>query len=224
MNTKFVTTLRVLILCLMAVLTTAVVVLTTTYSHQQPAPKPVNKPSLNSTMMNSQLEWKGLIEAFKVTKFESPLPGLRSGTILPGEHFPDLGQKHVEVGTRITYNSNPPTSGSHYPFPAPWGIYKQAPVDEFLVHNLEHGGIVISYNPNRIKGQELEKLKTQARSLSKFNGRIIVAPRPNLDTPMALTAWNYLKKLDRYDPKMVKLFYDTHIARGPECFEGLCPL
>jgi hypothetical protein len=168
--------------------------------------------------------WKGLIEQFAVT------PGLpltpqaqRPVTVLPGRRFPDLGREHLVVGTPITYNSNPPTSGPHYPYPAGWGIYKNPPADEFLVHNLEHGGIIISYNPNRIKGQELQRLQAQARSLSKINPRIIVVPRRNLDKAIALTAWNYLQKLDRYDPIAVKAFYNAHIARGPECDEkGRC--
>ncbi|MBD2451589.1 DUF3105 domain-containing protein [Nostoc sp. FACHB-152] len=174
-------------------------------------------------MTNSTLQWNGLIEPFPVLKLESPLPGVHPGTVLPGIRFPDLGQQHVEIGTSVTYNSNPPTSGPHYPYPAPWGIYIYPPADEFLVHNLEHGGVIISYNPKQIKGQELVQLRQQARSLSNFNGRIIVTPQLNLDTPIALTAWNYLQKLDRYSSTAVKIFYDTHIARGPECQQGLCP-
>lgn len=190
-------------------------------SHE-PSPQPSTSPT-SSSIMSPTLERKGLIEPFTVTTLESPLPGLYPGTILPGTRFPDLGQQHVPVGTSVTYNSNPPTSGPHYPYWAAWGIYKNPPADEFLVHNLEHGGVIISYNPNQINGQELEQLRQQARSLSRFNPRIILTPRPNLDTAIALTAWNYLKKLDHYDSATVELFYDTHIARGPECLEGLCP-
>lgn len=186
------------------------------------SPQRITTPT-SSSIMSSTPEWKGLIEPFTVTTPESPLPGLYPGTILPGMHFPDLGQEHVSVGTLVTYNSNPPTSGPHYPYPAGWGIYKNPPADEFLVHNLEHGGVIISYNPNQIKGQELEQLRAQARSLSTFNPRIILTPRLNIDTAIALTAWNYLQKLDRYDSTAVKVFYDTHIVRGPECMEGLCP-
>jgi hypothetical protein len=43
------------------------------------------------------------------------------------------------------------------------------------------------------------------------------------ETAIFLTAWGYVQKLDRYEPAEVKAFYDTHIARGPECQEGLCP-
>lgn len=190
---------------------------------QVPSSQPSTTPTLISTMVSPNVKWKGLSEAFTVTTLESPLPSLSPGTILPGTHIPDLGQRHVAVGTPITYNSNPPTSGPHYPYPAGWGIYRNPPANEFLVHNLEHGGIIISYNPDRIKGQELERLRAQARSLSTFNPRVIVVPWQNLDTPIVLTAWAYLQKLDGYDSTAVKLFYDTHIARGPECQDGLCP-
>lgn len=168
-------------------------------------------------------EWQGLTEPFRVTTLESPLPPLPPGTILPGTHFPDLGQEHVPVGTQVTYNSNPPTSGPHYPYPVAWGIYKEPPADEFLVHNLEHGGINISYNPDQIMGQKLERLQIQARELGTFNPRLVVTPRENLDTVISLTAWGYLENLDQHDPAAVKVFYDTHIARGPECQDGLCP-
>lgn len=209
-----------LVLCLLCT-----IAITITFGGM-PGNSQTSQPSPTSTsgsMINPTLEWKGLIEPFVVTTAKSPLPGLYPGTILPGIRFPDQGQQHVDVGTSVTYNSYPPTSGPHYRYPAGWGIYKNPPADEFLVHNLEHGGVIISYNPKQIKGQELQQLRQQARSLSNFNPRVIVTPRLNLDAAVALTAWNYLQKLDRYNSKAVKVFYDTHIARGPECQEGLCP-
>ncbi|WP_156815573.1 DUF3105 domain-containing protein [Pseudanabaena sp. PCC 6802] len=164
-------------------------------------------------------------ERFEVTTQGNSLPPLKAGVTLPGTIFPNLGQQHILEGQRVTYNSNPPTSGSHYATPASWGIYiKEPPVDEQLVHNLEHGGIIISYNPQLIKSEDLEKVKAQARELRTVNPRIIVTPRPNLDSAIALTAWGYLQKLQSYDPVLIKTFYDAHIARSPECQNGLCPI
>jgi hypothetical protein len=211
-----------LVLCLICA-TTIALLFGNMPANSHESPSQPSSASTSSLMRNSIQEWKGLIEPFLVLTPESPLPGLYPGTILPGIRFPDLGQQHVEVGTSITYNSNPPTSGTHYPYPAAWGIYKDPPADGFLVHNLEHGGVIISYNPKRIKDQELSQLRQQVRSLSNFNGRIILTPRLNLDTAIALTAWNYLQELDRYNSTAIKVFYDTHIARGPECQQGLCP-
>ncbi|WP_416290380.1 DUF3105 domain-containing protein [Nostoc sp. UHCC 0251] len=42
-------------------------------------------------------------------------------------------------------------------------MYKDTPADGFLVHNLEHGGVTISYNPKQIKDQD--KFKNQSRFL-----------------------------------------------------------
>src|SRR5438128_329499 len=45
--------------------------------------------------------------------------------------------KHVAVGTPVTYDSNPPSSGEHYPY---WAAFKAfpKPVDpRFWVHDLE---------------------------------------------------------------------------------------
>lgn len=65
---------------------------------------------------------------------------------LPGEQLSDLGREHVAPGTKVDYNSNPPTSGNHY---ADWirkGVYDQPKEDGYLIHSLEHGYIIMSYN------------------------------------------------------------------------------
>src|SRR3990167_1768373 len=38
--------------------------------------------------------------------------------------YPIIGREHISQGTAVsTYNSNPPSSGSHWPSPAKNGIY-----------------------------------------------------------------------------------------------------
>src|SRR6185369_4191590 len=65
----------------------------------------------------------------------------------PGiETFADEGNTHVPVGTVITYNTDPPTSGNHYPDPQPGGFYATPIAPGFLVHTMEHGGIIIYYD------------------------------------------------------------------------------
>jgi len=65
---------------------------------------------------------------------------------LPGEALSDLGQDHITDIAEVQYNSNPPTSGSHFPVWAKPGIYNQVISDGYLIHSLEHGYINISYN------------------------------------------------------------------------------
>ena len=64
-----------------------------------------------------------------------PLSGLVGrGPAARGQQFPNQGQEHVNPGQpHAAYNSNPPTSGPHYPDPLRWGVYDTPQPDEALV-------------------------------------------------------------------------------------------
>lgn len=64
----------------------------------------------------------------------------------PGEEVPGMGREHTKDITGIEYNSNPPTSGQHFPVWAKKGVYDRVISDGYLIHSLEHGYVVISYN------------------------------------------------------------------------------
>ncbi|MBD1913993.1 MULTISPECIES: DUF3105 domain-containing protein [unclassified Leptolyngbya] len=174
--------------------------------------------------VNGLKEQPGKIESFVVDSPGTPLPPQPQNTDLPGDEIPLLEASHIPPEERATYNSNPPTSGAHYTVEAIWGIHNQAPADEQLVHNLEHGGIVISYNPAQVGWWTLRRLRGQIRNLSQVNPRLVLTPREDLDAAIALTSWGYLEKLDSYDPDAIEAFYDAHIGRGPECQDGQCPI
>ena len=63
-----------------------------------------------------------------------------------GTNFPIAGRDHVDEGTRITYDTVSPTSGNHWPTPAQCDFYEDTLPNEQIVHNMEHGQIVVSYN------------------------------------------------------------------------------
>lgn len=67
---------------------------------------------------------------------------------LPGEQVADLGQEHVTDISGVVYNSNPPTSGKHFPVWAKKGVYDRIISDGHLIHSLEHGYVVVSYDCN----------------------------------------------------------------------------
>jgi hypothetical protein len=66
---------------------------------------------------------------------------------LPGAKFDDQGNAHIQMVTEAhpPYNSDPPTSGPHLPYIAPWGIHTEPIPRELQVHNLEDGGVVVQY-------------------------------------------------------------------------------
>jgi hypothetical protein len=133
---------------------------------------------------------------------------------LPGQTFENQGQKHIAQGStdHIVYNSNPPTSGDHWPQPAAWGKYDTTLPDEELVHNLEHGGIWISYNPKKVDQATIDQLNDFAQRYQL----IIVEPREKDDSAIALAAWTHLENMDSYDETTILKFITAYYNQGPE--------
>ena len=51
---------------------------------------------------------------------------------------------------------------------------------------------------------------------NEASGKKIMMPRSNMDTPIALTSWTYLMKLDKVDAEKIKEFIEINNDRGPE--------
>ncbi len=133
-----------------------------------------------------------------------------------GTKIGEMGRRHIAVGeAHEAYNSNPPTSGPHYAEQHEWGVYDQPAEEEQFVHNLEHGGILFLYKD--LDAETLPRLKGLVEDLEKINGRVLMAPYPKLqDARIALTAWEWLDKLQSYDEKRIRDFFTAHVDRGPE--------
>lgn len=129
-----------------------------------------------------------------------------------GQTIENQGQEHIPDGSEHPpYNSNPPTSGPHYTKPADWGVYDKQLPDEQLIHNLEHGGIWISYKDVD------EETKQKLEIIGKSNrGSVVVAPRPTNDTKIALASWTRLEKLDAYDEAKILEFIKGNKNKSPE--------
>ena len=129
-----------------------------------------------------------------------------------GESFENQGQTHIEPGaTHDPYNSNPPTSGPHYAQPTNWGIYSTPLKDEQAIHNLEHGGIWISYKDID------EQTKSQLEAIAKANsGSVILSPRSNNDAKITLSSWLRQTKLDNYDEAKILEFIKANKNKSPE--------
>lgn len=69
---------------------------------------------------------------------------------LPGQVVPELGRDHVTDIAGAAYNSNPPTSGSHFPVWAKPGVYDRLISDGYFLHSMEHGYIIIWYDCSRL--------------------------------------------------------------------------
>lgn len=137
-----------------------------------------------------------------------------------GEDFsrevPHEGATHVTEGQKVTYRSNPPTSGDHWPDPLRDGIYEEEKPDEAIVHSMEHGRAWISYRP-----AISSEIKESLRAIAKREARVILTPRAANTTDIALAAWNRLDTFDlnangSFDENRVKDFIRRYRDKGPE--------
>jgi len=131
----------------------------------------------------------------------------RAQANLPGTQFPDQGNRHIASAEtpHEPYNSEPPTSGPHLPYIAPWGVHTRPIVRELQVHNLEDGGVMVQYNcecPALV-----EKLKAIVQRYDRF---VILAPYPGMKSTIALTAWTRLETLDELDEARVTRFIESY--------------
>lgn len=129
------------------------------------------------------------------------------------ENFPVQGRGHLAEGAAApTYNSDPPTSGDHAASSAQCGIYTQEIPDVLQVHNLEHGTVVVQYSPD-LPADQIEALENFARSKQSH---IILAPRTGMDSPVVLTSWTRMLRLDSVDIDTADVYYDEFVFSGPE--------
>lgn len=125
----------------------------------------------------------------------------------------DQGRAHVAPGaSHPAYNSNPPASGWHYAGTAPWGFHNGELPDELLIHNLEHGGIWITYKDDQ-DAAIVDPLVALAR---EFPRKLVATHRPKNDSRLAVVAWGRVMKLDRYDRAAIVDFYNRFKNKGPE--------
>ena len=139
-----------------------------------------------------------------------------------GEEIPITTGTHIAVDSDPgTYNSDPPTSGPHYPEEAQAGFHEtntyQYPTG-YLVHNLEHGYIIFWYNCSLLNETACADLKSQIKSLlDEFNNvKVIAYPWDSIDVPVAMTSWGRLLKMETFDAAQARTFYKTNLNKSPE--------
>ena len=140
-----------------------------------------------------------------------------------------------------TYKDNPPASGPHNPQPLPTGPHFYAPTAqsepsfvEQLVHNLEHGFVVVWYDDtiaqDKSQLKTLEDVGTAAQA--RGNQLIIVAPwpktRPAMDSGkhIAITSWRQRQLCNGFSGAVLESFMNVHTplcAPEPETRLGTQP-
>jgi len=111
----------------------------------------------------------------------------------------------------------PPTSGNHLPQTSPYGFLGDALIPENVVHNMEHGSVVIWYQPDDAV------LAGQVHQLVRGLGSQCIVAGTYSDMTFAITAtvWGRVLPLDRYDESQLRAFISEYRgSEGPE--PGVC--
>jgi hypothetical protein len=139
--------------------------------------------------------------------------------------------EHVPLDSPIAYTSRPPIGGRHYPVWYPtFGLVADPPVAPgYWVHNLEHGAVLVLYRCPDACPDLVERLGQMYADLSadpavpRGIARLLITPYAEMDHTLAIVAWGHKLELDQFDRSRLVAFYVTHVDRGPECRDRVCP-
>ena len=133
--------------------------------------------------------------------------------------FAEAGRDHIAANQQPdNWNSNPPTSGDHLATPLPPGVYDNEQDPRALVHNLEHGYVVIVYKG--IPKDDLDQLETFVED--RDGSKLVLAPWSGLESNgVALVAWRNLELLQRVNMDVVQAFVNDFMV--PEATRSVAP-
>jgi hypothetical protein len=144
--------------------------------------------------------------------------------VTPGADCRAAPQSDPNCGTD-PYSSLPAASGPHWDPSAlaNWGVYSSPQPETQLIHNLEHGGIVIWYDPEALDAESIDALASyvDTQTATGISGRykFILSPwggDETLPTPVVATAWRWMLELETADTAVIDEFAREHYGNSPE--------
>jgi len=146
---------------------------------------------------------------------------------LPPKNKVNYHADSPSLTTNVKWSTFPPSGGGHYGLWAIWGFYRAAVNPRQVVHNLEHGAVVIWWGP-KVPSSTVDQLE---QFYQESPNAMFGTPIAGLDSKIALTAWtslpgSYYAKgnygmghiaiCKRFDEKAFKAFRNAYRGKGPE--------
>lgn len=136
---------------------------------------------------------------------------------------------HIPVGNEEYGDwESLPASGNHWGAWAMWGRVYPAPVLRgFYLHNLEHGGLVLSYGC--ASADESEACAAAEAELTELantfgQGRILVTPDPNQPEMFSVRGWRWAFSSDCLNADAALAFMKAHYRQGREDIDADPPI
>ncbi|MGH2807341.1 MAG: DUF3105 domain-containing protein [Actinomycetota bacterium] len=133
----------------------------------------------------------------------------------PVEETESEGRGHLGEGEpHPPYETDPPTSGPHYEIPADLGFYSEPLPPEQVVHNMEHGQIVLWYRPDLPSNtiDQIEELVDREASAT------VAVPYDNIqgDDAIVFTAWTASQTCAEVSEAALNEFRRQFQGKAPE--------
>jgi hypothetical protein len=141
------------------------------------------------------------------------------------------GQHIASLADKVDWNTYPPAGGQHYPLWGVWGFYTDLVNTKQVVHNEEHGGIVLWWGP-QTPASEIEQLRAfyEESPNSMFGTPIGTIGGKSLGSKVAITAWTgdpssyqhsnwgyeHVAIFPTFDKHAFTVFRDAYRGHGPE--------
>ncbi len=159
-----------------------------------------------------------------------PLPGQKECKVVVTRNIPLGNAIHVDMCSHVSYATNPPSGGDHWPQWAAYRIYDVPVSREMYVHNLEHGAVVLAYRCEQADCPDVVKVLTHSFQSARDSfcaapspARVVMTQDMLLDTPIAASAWGATYTATCIDEASLTAFVKSSIGKGTEalCFDGL---
>jgi hypothetical protein len=139
---------------------------------------------------------------------------------------------HRQPPQVIPYPNIPPSAGPHYCYWADFQTY-DAPVPwPYLVHDLEHGAVILAYRCEN--DADCDPVRAEFDAIVAAEGvdpvcrmetsstRFIIVPAPDLPVPIAAIAWTHVYEATCLDSASLRAFVTAHYGMGSEslCASG----
>ena len=132
------------------------------------------------------------------------------------DQFTTSGQPHLPPGTPAGYNSTPPYAGPHWSQALRCGIYEQEQLFEPMVHTMEHGAVILYYQPLVHETDDIAAMRVVASALIGDGARLIMTPSSRLSQPVVLASWGRLLAMDAFEEATLRAFIDVFEGDAPE--------
>ena len=115
---------------------------------------------------------------------------------------------HLDNQT-ISYDTDPPTSGNHWSAPAQCAFYEEELADELIVHNMEHGHVIISHNLR--DPAQVETLRQVVAGLPSESRWGITRPYSKIpEGTVAMSAWGVLDQFEGVNEERISAFFEAY--------------